>query len=76
MPDLINFYLEIALFVLALFMILFVEIIDRNRNRKRFNRITNFTVRGSLGTTDSFIEDTRLIEFMKNTQLMSRKEIK
>lgn len=76
MPDLISFYVELIFFILALFMILLVEIIDRKRNRKRFNRLTNFTVRGSLGTTDSFIEDTRLIEFMKNTPFTSRKEIK
>ena len=76
MPDLISFYVELIFFILALFMILLVETIDRKRNRKRFNRLTNFTVRGSLGTTDSFIEDTRLIEFMKNTPFTSRKEIK
>lgn len=76
MSDLISFYIEAIFFVLALLMILLVEIVDRSRNRKRFNRLTNFAMRESINTTDSFIEDTHLIEFMKNTQLMSRKEVK
>lgn len=69
----IDISIEGAFFLLSLVMLLVVEVHNRRKQRERANKITDFRLRNSITTTDSFVDNTDVLEFIRQNQISDSK---
>ena len=69
----IDISIEGVFFLLSLVMLLVVEVHNRRKQRERANKITDFRLRNSITTTDSFVDNTDVLEFIRQNQISDSK---
>jgi len=66
--DRISLYIEVIMLFILLMVVIWTEFRDYKRRKNRANLFTHFRLRESINSTDSFVDDTDIVEFVRHNK--------